>query len=288
MKLIIGCGYVGLHVAEKLLAQQHVVTALTHSISKQSQLQAAQIQVCYADLDHADSLHTLPTEVDTVFYFAPPPAQGIHDTRMSHFLSAFKAKPNRAVLISTTGVYGDCQGIWIDETQTLNPQTDRAYRRVDAERQWQQWADAQQITSVILRVAGIYGANRLPISRLKQGLPVLDETVAPYSNRIHVSDLVNACVAAGQRGQGIFNVTDGHPTTMTDYFNHVAKALQLPLPPTLGRAQAAEQLSPEMNSYLAESKRIRNTKMQQELGVVPQYPTLEQGLAAVVSEINSA
>lgn len=283
MNLIIGCGYVGLQVAQKLLTQQKVVTALTHSESKQSQLAAQQVQVCYGDLDQPSSLHTLPTQVDTLFYFAPPPSKGTNDTRMTHFLSAFQAKPKRAVLISTTGVYGDCQGAWIDETQALNPQTDRAKRRIDAEQQWQQWAEAQQVTWAILRVAGIYGANRLPIARLEQGLPVLDERIAPYSNRIHVSDLVDACVAAGQQGQGIFNITDGNPTTMTDYFNQVAKALQLPLPPTLDREQAAQQLSPEMNSYLAESKRISNLKMQQELGVIPQYPSLAEGLAVSVT-----
>ncbi|MEK7990752.1 MAG: SDR family oxidoreductase [Thiotrichaceae bacterium] len=283
MNFIVGCGYVGFQVAEQLLKQNQTIAALTHSEQNQNHLQTAQIQTYFADLDQADTLHTLPTEIDTLFYFAPPPATGIHDTRMTHFLNQFKAKPNKAILISTTGVYGDCQGAWIDETQALNPQADRAKRRVDAEQKWQQWATQQDIDWVILRVAGIYGAQRLPIERLKKALPVLDETISPYSNRVHVVDLVNVCMAASQRGQGIFNVTDGNPSTMTDYFNQVALAVKLPLPPTLTKEQAAEQLSPEMNTYLAESKRINNKKMLQELQITLKYPTLQQGLAAIVS-----
>ncbi|WP_353570702.1 NAD-dependent epimerase/dehydratase family protein [Candidatus Albibeggiatoa sp. nov. BB20] len=283
MNFIIGCGYVGLQVAEKLLKQNQSVAALTHSEQNQARLQMAQVQTYVADLDQVETLGNLPSQVDTLFYFAPPSAQGICDTRISHFLSQFTAKPKKAILISTTGVYGDCQGAWIDETRGLNPQTDRAKRRADAEQQWQQWAEQQQIDWVILRVAGIYGAQRLPIARLKHGLSVLDEAIAPYSNRVHVDDLVNACIAASQAGQGIFNITDGNPTTMTDYFNQVAIAMNLPLPSTLSREQAEQQLSPEMNSYLAESKRIDNQKMQQVLQVIPKYSTLQQGLAAIMN-----
>lgn len=278
MDFIIGCGYVGFQVAEQLLAQGRAVAALTHSESNQARLQAAHIQTYFGDLDQIATLDTLPTDIDTLFYFAPPPSQGIKDTRMQHFLTQLTATVKKAVLISTTGVYGDCQGAWIDETQPLNPQADRAKRRVHAEQQWQQWADKQQVDWVILRVAGIYGAQRLPVARLQKGLPVLEESIAPYSNRVHVADLVEACIAASQRGQGVFNITDGNPTTMTDYFNQVATALDLPLPPTLNRQQASAQLSPEMNSYLAESKRINNQKMQQELKVIPRYPTLAAGL----------
>ncbi len=280
MYFIVGCGYVGFQVAEKLLAQRQSVAALTHSQHNQNELRAAQIQTYFGDLDYA--LEELPTKVDILFYFAPPPTQGICDTRMQHFLTRFQARPKKAILISTTGVYGDCQGAWIDETQALNPQADRAKRRVDAERQWQQWAEQQGTEWVILRVAGIYGKQRLPVERLKKQLPVLDEAIAPYSNRIHVEDLVDVCIAASQRGQGVFNVTDGNPTTMTDYFNQVALALNLPLPPTLNREQATQQLSPEMNSYLAESKRIHNQKMQQVLQVIPKYPNLQEGLSSLI------
>lgn len=281
MNFIVGCGYVGLQVAEQLLIQNQPVAALTHS--EPAHLQTKRIQTYCGDLDQIDTLDNLPNEVDRLFYFAPPPSQGVDDTRMTHFLNQFKATPNKAVLISTTGVYGDCQGAWIDETQALNPQTDRAKRRIDAEQQWQTWAEQQHIDWVILRVAGIYGAGRLPVARLEKGLPVLDESISPYSNRVHVADLVSACIAASQRGQGIFNITDGNPTTMTDYFNQVALAVNLPLPPTLSREQATQQLSPEMNSYLAESKRINNQKMQQELQIIPKYPNLQVGLSEVVS-----
>lgn len=190
--------------------------------------------------------------------------------------------PARVVLISTTGVYGDCGGDWVDETRPLDPQADRARRRVDAESQLAGCCTSLGIPFWILRVPGIYGPGRLPEERLRQGLPVLVEQDAPWSNRVHVDDLVSACLAAGAgRGEpGIYNISDGHPSTMTDYFNRVADVLGLPRPPQVSRSQAARDMSAGMLSYLAESKRITNRRMREVLGVEPRYPDLAQGLPA--------
>lgn len=284
--LIVGCGYVGLEVAKLLRAENIEVMAVTHSESKQTIFSKLGMQSCYADLDVASSLNALPTEIETLFYFAPPPPNGHIDTRMQNFLAKFNAKPRKAILISTTGVYGNCNGDWIDESRELNPQSNRAKRRVNAEQQWQTWADNLAIEFVILRVAGIYGAGRLPIERLQAGLPVLDLAESPFSNRIHIHDLAQACVAAMRCGNGVFNVTDGNPSTMTDYFNQVAIAFNLPLPPTISLEQAKNTLSQEMNSYLAESKRISNQKMQQVLGIIPAFPNLQQGLVQCLTEFD--
>lgn len=285
--LIIGCGYVGLQVAQLAMAKNLTVTALARSAASAQQLQQAGIPITEGDLDQPTTLTNLPTTQAVIYYFAPPPAHGKIDSRIRHFLQAMPtdAKPEKVILISTTGVYGDCQGQWIDETQPVNPQAERAKRRVDAEQQLQTWATQQQVDIVILRVPGIYGPGRLPLKRLQQQLPLLDPQIAPFSNRIHVHDLANACLAAATPGiTGIFNITDGHPTTMTDYFFQVADNLGLPRPPSLDWQNAQQQLSSEMLSYLAESKRISNQKMQTVLGVAPRYPDLASGLAQCIQE----
>ncbi|SEH08199.1 SDR family oxidoreductase [Candidatus Venteria ishoeyi] len=290
--LIIGCGYVGQKLAQQWVQYGEVI-ALSHRKQSQSQLQALGIQVLVGDLDVPASLAAALSGIDlsrfVLAYFAPPPRQGQTDPRMAHFLQALQQQstlPSQILLISTTGTYGDCQGDWIDETQPLNPRVDRARRRVDAEQQLQQWSQQQQVPVSIFRVPGIYGPARLPIKRLQQGLPVLDESIAPYSNRIHVDDLVSACVAVllqATKQSEIYNICDGTPTTMTDYFNQVADAVGLSRPPSISAELAKTQLSPEMLGYLAESKRIVNHKMCTQLGIQLQYPNLKAGLAACIA-----
>jgi len=280
---IVGCGYVGQRLAHQYLAQGDRVSALSHTSTNQATLQDRGINVLAGDLDTPASLPELPIQNSLLFYLAPPPPQGTKDTRILHLLEQLTGNhmPRKIVLISTTSVYGDCQGAWITEEQPLNPQVDRAKRRVDAEQCLRKWANEQAVPFVILRVPGIYGAGRLPRRRLEQGLPMLDESIAPYSNRIHVDDLVQACMAAGSdagRVGEVYHVSDGNPTTMTDYFNHVAEVLGLPRPPCIDAQQAQTSLSPEMRSYLAESKRLDIRKMREELKVLPQYPNLATGL----------
>ncbi|HED16707.1 MAG TPA: NAD-dependent epimerase/dehydratase family protein, partial [Gammaproteobacteria bacterium] len=222
-----------------------------------------------------------------LYYLAPPPASGVNDTRMCHFTVALtgdetRPPPERAVLISTTGIYGDCAGDWITEDRPAAPLVDRARRRVDAEQVFTGWAQGIGTSAVILRVPGIYGPNRLPLKRLQSGAPVLSETESPWSNRIHATDLVRSCMAVVRHDNpaAIYNICDGHPSTMTDYFNQVADYLGLARPPVISRTQADKQLTAGMLSYLAESKRIDNSLMREHLGVDPVYPDLAAGLLA--------
>jgi len=285
---IVGCGYVGYRLARQFCADGHTVVALTRTPANVSRLQAAGICPVEGNLDDVATLANLSVAGTSLFYFAPPPPRGVVDTRMAAFCQAVRAAklPRRIVLISTTGVYGDCHGEWIDETRPVAPQADRTRRRVDAEERLRQWSAATGVPIVILRVAGIYGPGKLPLTRLKAGEPVLRETESPFSNRVHVDDLVTVCRAAMERGRpgAVYNVTDGRPTTMTDYFNHVADAFHLPRPPQVGREEAPQQMSEGMMSYLAESKRIGNRLLRTELAVALRYPDLARGLAACVRE----
>jgi nucleoside-diphosphate-sugar epimerase len=198
-----------------------------------------------------------------------------------------RALPRKLIYISTSGVYGDCQGAWVAEDVAPKPGTDRARRRLAAEILIHDWEQAYGIPTAILRVGGIYGPGRLPAERLRLGAPVLRERECGYTNRIHADDLAAVCVAAAERGQGVYNVSDGHPSTMTDYFNRVADHYGLPRPPQINLAEAKTRLSAEMMSYLNESRRLDNSKMLRELHVRLRYPSLSEGLAGILTNDGS-
>jgi nucleoside-diphosphate-sugar epimerase len=302
--LIVGCGYVGRRVAAAEQTRGNRVSALARSPESAEALRALGIESVRGDLDDPESLVGLDVAGQGVYCFAPPPASGVRDTRMKAFLAAVTPRPpQRIVYISTTGVYGDCHGEWVDEARAPNPTADRARRRLDAEEQLRAFGARTGCGAVILRVPGIYGPDRLPVERLRKGLPLLREDEAPWSNRVHADDLVAACLAAMARGRAgaVYNVSDGHPSTMTDYFRRVADALGLPRPPEISRVESADRpsmacgprlgpvgeagdrIDAGMLSYLAESKRIDNRRMREELGVSPRYPTLAEGLAACLA-----
>lgn len=287
--LIAGCGDIGLRVAKHWLAKGATVSAISHSPQRRKSLTDQGITVCEHDLDQPLVAATLPTPpASLVYYFAPPPPHGETDPRIAHLLTALSERtpPDTVVYISTSGVYGNHNGGWVTEQTPPTPQTARARRRLAAEQTLQHWATTSQAKAIILRVGGIYGPGRLPLARLRQATPILHEAEAPFSNRIHADDLAAVCVAASEhpRACGIYNVCDGHPSTMSDYFLTVARLAGLPQPPQISWDEAQQALSPEMLSYLRESRRLDITRMRNELGVTLNYPTLEQGLAAALNE----
>jgi nucleoside-diphosphate-sugar epimerase len=205
---------------------------------------------------------------------------------MHNFIEALSANklPAKIILISTTAVYGDCQGEWITEEQPVNPQTDRGLRRHDAENTLRDWSEKTGVLAIILRVGGIYGAGRLPLERLKKGLPILKEGESPFTNRIHQDDLAKICIAAAEDGRPgvsnveIYNVSDGQPSTMSYYFKAVAKANGLPQPPEITKAEAEKVMTAGMLSYLKESRRLDNKKMLKNLQITLRYKNLEEAL----------
>ncbi len=207
----------------------------------------------------------------------PPQTEGQQDLRMRGLLPRL-GPIDRLVYISTSGVYGDCAGEWVDETRQPAPITARARRRLDAENQLQQWAQTTGCRLSILRVPGIYGPGRLPLARLQRQDPVLQPDQAPWSNRIHSEDLANAVLLALDKGEGIYNISDGNPDSMSQYFLRCAQLLGLPTPPLIDRSQAEASFSPALLSYYRESRRLDIGKARRELGFEPQYPTLEAGL----------
>jgi nucleoside-diphosphate-sugar epimerase len=262
------------------------VAALSHSEGARSELVEQGIVVVSADLDDGTGVPELHLSNVGVYYFCPPTSRASDDQRIGVFLASIVdgEEPAHIVLVSTTGVYGDCAGNWIDEHASPNPQVARSRCRLDVEQQLQGWCESKDIQLIILRVPGIYGQGRLPVERIRKQVPVLSEAESPWSNRIHIDDLVQACMKAAdyEGDMRVFNVSDGTPSTMTDYFNRVADAVGLKRPPEISRRQAEAELSAGMLSYLNESKRISNQRMVDTLGVELRYPSLMAGLAASI------
>ncbi|MDH4009050.1 MAG: SDR family oxidoreductase [Desulfuromonadales bacterium] len=288
--LIVGCGDIGVRVAQLEKRAGRKVSGLVRSEEGAERLRSHGIEPVMGTLDDLASLNALPTAGKLVCYFAPPTGGGPFDSRMRSFCQAVGAGalPDKVVYMSTSGVYGDCGSEWVTEETPLNPQTSRAQRRVDAETTLQEWGREHSVPIVILRVTGIYGPGRLPLARIQQGHPVLREGDSPPTNRIHADDLAVVCVKAAEKAADgdIFNVSDGQPGTMTQYFNLVSDLLDLPTLPQVDMEEAKRVMNPMMLSYLTESRRMDNRKMIDQLGVILRYPNLEAGLKNVVAQLN--
>ena len=278
--VIIGCGYLGRTLSQLLIDRDHIspigVVKTRPSYERMLDI-GAHALLC--DLDQAGS-GKIDTTGRDVYYFAPPDSVDEADHRVDRFLQSCSLNsPRRLLYISTSGVYGDCDGEWVNESRALAPITTRAKRRVYAEQAVIHFCQQFNCDYMILRVGGIYGAERLPISRLKD-IKVICPQEAPFSNRIHIGDLANICHSAMQSElkNEIFNVADGHPTSMTDYFYRIADLAGLPRPECVPMSQAKETLSPGMYSFVNESRRLLIDKMQSQLQVTLQFPTLKLGL----------
>lgn len=235
------------------------------------------------DLDRPETLRELGGWADAVLHCAPPPAAGTADPRTAALLAALEAGgilPSRLVYISTSGVYGDCGGALVDEARPVNPQTARAVRRVDAERQLLDWGALHDVAVVVLRAPGIYAADRLPKDRLLQGIPVLADNDDVYTNHIHADDLAAIALAALSPGAapGLYNASDDSHLKMGEWFDLVAGRLGLPKPERVSRADAAGRIPAPMLSFMGESRRLVNRRMKEALGVRLRYPTVFDGV----------
>lgn len=282
-KIVLGCGYLGSRVAREYLRQGLDVTGVVRSAESAEGLRRQGLSPLLLDLDETVQ-GGVSVAGDGLFYFVPPPKTGVEDTRVGHLLSSFgrENSPRRIVYLGTTGVYGDCGGDWVDEDRPVRPVVERALRRWDAEERFRAWSRETGGELVILRVAGIYGPDKLPLARLRKGVPMVRESEAPFTNRIHIDDLVQVCIAAMERGRAgeIYNVCDGHPGNMTDYFNRVADWAGLPRPAQIPLGEAEGRLSAGILSYMRESRRLSNRKMLEGLDIELQFATLQEGLRA--------
>lgn len=279
--LIVGCGDVGKRLLP-LLRGHYRVFATTSSPERCAELRALGAVPIVADLDRPASLRRLAGLAPTIVHLAPPQGEGPLDRRTRN-LAAILPEHARMVYVSTTGVYGDCGGALFDETRPVAPRNPRATRRVDAENVLRRWAVRNHATLSILRVPGIYGAERLPRKRLEQGTAALIAEHDVYTNHIHADDLAAIIARALRLGRAnrLYHAVDDSHMKMADYFDAVADALGLARPPRLPRAQLQQVVTPALLSFMSESRRLDNRRIKRELGVRLRYPTVAAMLSAL-------
>jgi len=279
--LIIGCGDVGLRAVKHLLPAFHIY-ALTHTPERAKDLRRLGITPIVGDLDRPETLNKLAGLANCVMHFAPPQGSGEVDQRTQRLLAALdkgEMLPQRLVYISTTGVYGHCEGHWVDETHRTQPATARAKRRLSAESQLREWGIRCGVTVSILRVPGIYAQDRLPLKRLQNGLPTLVAEEDSYTNHIHAEDLARMAAAALYRGRPgrVYNASDDSNIKMGDWFDLLATRHNLPKPKRITRAEAQTQMPENLLSFLNESRRVSNRRVKRELRVTLTYPDVDAG-----------
>jgi len=282
--LIVGCGDVGLRVARRLGPRWRVI-ALTSSAERVPLLRDAGVLPLQGDLDDPATLARLAGLAGWVLHLAPPPGSGDADPRTAALLRALarRGRTPRVVYGSTTGVYGDCGGQWLDETRPVAPLTARARRRVDAEQRVRFFGRMTGGPASVLRIPGIYALDRPggdPRERVARGVPVLARPDDVFTNHVHADDLAGACIRALHlaRPQRVYNVCDDSDLRMGDYYDLVADLAGLPRPPRVDREQARERFSPMQWSFMGESRRIGNQRARRELRWQPRYPTVREAL----------
>lgn len=235
-----------------------------------------------ADLDRPETLSGIAGWADSVLHLAPPPDAGEADMRSANLLAALEpgALPQRFVYASTSGVYGDCAGARVEEDRPPRPGTARGLRRLDAERRIAAWCRAKGVDLVILRVPGIYAADRLPLARLRAGTPVLRDEDDVYTNHIHAEDLARICLRAleDDAPPGIYNASDDSELKMAAWYDLLADALGCARAPRIARTEAAGKIAPASLSFMSESRRLVNRRLKEVLGYRLRYPSVQDGL----------
>jgi nucleoside-diphosphate-sugar epimerase len=184
--------------------------------------------------------------------------------------------------LSTTGVYGDHQGGWVDEATPLTPQSDRGRQRVLAEGQWQ----ATGLPVQIFRLAGIYGPGRGPFEKVRDGTARRIVKPGQIFSRIHVEDIAQVLLASIRHPNpgAAYNVCDDNPCPPEEVIAYAARLLGLPDPPAVAFEDIKHTMTPMALGFYQESKRVRNDRIKDELGVKLLYPDYPQGLAALLRD----
>lgn len=220
---------------------------------------------------------------DAVLVTAPPDAQGCPGLRaLVPALARAKAFPDWIGYLSTTGVYGDRRGRWVNEQSPLSAHSVEGGRRVGAERDWLEVGRGMGLTVTVFRLPGIYGPGRSALDRLRAGEARRITAPGQVFSRIHVDDLAAGLAAsiARPRAGGIYNLCDDEPCPNSDVIAFAATLLGRPAPPEVPLAEA--RLPPAALRFYEESKRVANARAKAELGWRPAHPTYREGLAAIL------
>jgi len=277
--ILAGSGYLG----ESIIAEYNIIKNTFNIIELCRSIKNRRPEVKTIQIDFDKSTNDMSyVERSVIVYMAPPDTLSLKDTRLNKFLnniSNYKVK--KLIYISTSGVYGNCNGNIVNEENKINPLTDRAKRRADAETQIQKFCMRKNISGIIFRVPGIYGRNRLPVKRIKERDPLINIEESRTTNLIHVSDLTRLVIKAlnlTNKKTEIINVSDGKAVKTTRYYEIIYKALNIKLPEYISYEQAISMYDEKRASFLKESRVLDVTKMKQLFPGCIKYKKLEDGI----------
>jgi nucleoside-diphosphate-sugar epimerase len=279
--LSIGHGYSAQALGRLLLARGWRVIGTTRDPARAEALRAEGFEMlAWPPIDPAAAIDAC----DHILSSAAPDGGGDPVLRELGPMIAARAPSIRwAGYLSTTGVYGHHGGDWVDETTELNPSTDRGRARVAAEAEWRRLSDASGLPLHIFRLAGIYGPGRGPFRKVLSGEARRIVKPGQVFSRIHVDDIAATLLASIDRPNsgGVYNVCDDEPAPPEDVLAEAARLLDLPPPPEVAWSEA--DMTPMARSFYAESKRVSNRRIREELGVRLAHPTYREGLAATLA-----
>lgn len=230
-----------------------------------------------------DALRTAIAQADAILVSTAPGPDG--DPVLAAFRDDLaRARPRWLGYLSTTGVYGDRDGGWVDEDSVLDGSGPRGQARIAAEGAWHDLARAHDLPLHIFRLAGIYGPGRGPFQKVRDGTARRIIKPGQVFSRIHVEDIAQVLLASIDAPDpiGIYNVCDDDPAPPQDVIAHAATLLGLPLPPAVPFDQA--DMTPMARSFYGDSKRVRNDRIKRDLGVTLHYPDYRTGLAALLAQ----
>lgn len=274
-----GLGYSALALARRLPGWRRSGT--TTREDKLTELRAAGIEGFLFDPEHHLPEHAL-LGVTHLLISIPPGAAGDPALEQCGALLELAAPSLQWIgYLSTTGVYGDHQGGWVDESTPTNPSSARSRRRVEAEQAWLAFGHAHAIRTQIFRLAGIYGPGRNVLTDIRAGRAQIIERPGQLFSRIHVDDiaLILAAAIASDCRDEIFNVCDDEPAASGEVIRYGCELLGVAPPPAVPFEQAI--LSEMAKSFWADNKRVRNERIKRELGVTLLYPDYRRGLTAL-------
>jgi len=274
--VIVGYGYVGYYLACALLSEGYRVTAFSRTQSIQYPKHANFVHHCSDITEGLD----LSVPVDLLCYAVPPPGGAAQDSYLSAFLGHTSALMHRIIYFSSTGVYGQQQGEWVNEATVIHPVSLTQQARLNAEQQWLDYCHKNCRPLVILRLAGIYGPGRIPLEKAHTQAPLIRLNEAPVVNMICVHDLSRFAIELSQciDGQEIFNLADGQPQLWGSSQRMLAKQLSLPTAPEISFSDYYAQASPMLQQFLTAEKRVCVDKVRSVLGMHFSPYTLEEGL----------
>jgi nucleoside-diphosphate-sugar epimerase len=276
--LVFGLGYVGRAVADAATATGCAVMGTARSPVASSGGAVTTIEFTDAASAVTEATHVLST--------AAPDGSG--DPVLLRYGDAIAAAKNLRWIgyLSTTGVYGDRDGAWVDEATEPAPTSDRSRRRLAAEDTWRGFGDRCAVD--IFRLAGIYGPRRSVFDDLRAGNARRVIKPGHAFGRIHRDDIVRAVLAAmcqeRTRGPRVLNLADDEPAESADVMAEAARLLSIPPPPAVPFEQLADAMSPMARSFWSENRKVSGRWTQQALGLCWRYPTYREGLSAILAD----